>query len=287
MRDDARRPRGACGTTCAGQLPRCGGRRAEKSQRMWATPRAGSEEDVATTDSWGTARIAASKPPRRGSQRAQGGGAAGQGVVAAVAACQDGGFGVDDEPVGGLLAGADFLASTAAQFAESTNAMRANGSGRRSSAHWPRRRHTAGVPLRSVARGRSSRACASTRCACASSGGRSSGGRSSGCRSSRAGASTRRDRASSGCRKSRARANTRGARARSVCRSSRARASSRRAHTGSWCLSVRALSPLAAAAVARRDDSAGVVYITGGTVQRGRRRHEPGGAAGAKTEGRW
>ena len=92
---------------------------------------------MAATDGWGAACIAASRPPlRRGSQRALGGGAAGQGVAAATAACQDGGFGAGDEPVGGLPAGADFDAGTAAHFAEPTCTVRAIGSGRRS-INWP------------------------------------------------------------------------------------------------------------------------------------------------------
>ena len=73
---------------------------------------------------------------RHARQRAQGGGAAGQGVAAAASACQDGGFGAGDEPVGGLPAGADFAAGTAAHFAEPINAVRAIESGRRSIT-WP------------------------------------------------------------------------------------------------------------------------------------------------------
>jgi hypothetical protein len=131
--------------------------------------------------------------------------------------------------VGGLLAGASFAAGTAAQFAEPTNAVRANGSGRRSSAHWPRRRHTAGVPLRSATRSARDprRACAGTRRACANS-------------------STRRVRAGSECRSVRSPAPRAAAEA---CSSELTRGHRRRSlayeYTSDFGLEGEVISPLA------------------------------------------
>jgi len=97
---------------------------------------------------------------------------------------------------------------------------------------------------------------------------------SSGCRSSRARA-TDAPAPAQGCRSRCARASTKRARASSGCRSARARASTRCARASSGCRSVCSPALRAAAAVAYPDDGAGSVYVTGGTIQRGRRRDEP------------